>query len=203
MATSSNPVPTEPPTWTADQAALSQSPDRQQAGDPSSFSLAAPIRQPAARKNRATSGTALLVLGALVAVGGVTFAAGRVTAPSGSTTSTLAGAGRGAGTGTGGAGAPGGLGGSSVTGTVVSIDGSSIQIKLASGTTETLDLGSSVTYRDATTGSAADVTPGSTVQIGLSFAGSGTGPTASGNPRPSGGVGGLGNATVGTITVVQ
>jgi len=61
-----------------------------------------------------------------------------------------------------------------------------------------------VTYRDSTTGSAADVTPGATVQVGLALAGR-TGPTASGNPPPSGGFGGAGlaNASVGTITVVK
>ena len=156
----------------------------------------------------------MLLVGALVAIGGVAFAVGRVTAPAAAATTAggFGGAGRGTGTGAGGAGAsaapvacgaPAGGGAASVTGTVVSIDGSSIQIKLANGTTETLNLGSSVTYRDSTTGTAADVTPGATVQISLALGAGGGGPTASGAPRPSGGFGGLGNATVGTITVVK
>ena len=153
-------------------------------------------------------------MGALVAIGGVAFAVGRVTAPAAATTTGgFAGAGRGAGTGEGGTGF-GGTGGFvgagrnggdlNITGTVVSVNASSIQIKLATGTTMTLNLSTNVTYRDSTTGSAADVTPGATVQVGLALAG-GTGPTASGNPRPSGGFGGAGlaNASVGTITVVK
>jgi len=142
----------------------------------------------------------------------VAFAVGRVTAPAAATTPTggaFPGGGRGTGN-EGGFGGPGGFGGGgagggagvNISGTVVSIDGSTIQIKLANGTTETLNLGSTVTYRDSTTGTAADVTPGSTVQIGLAL-GAGGGPTASGQPRPSGGFGGLGGATVGTITVVK
>jgi len=150
----------------------------------------------------------------------VAFAVGRVTAPTATAATNGLGAGRGTGNGgTGfgggpvGSGGPGGFGGVgrtggglSVSGTVVSIDASTIQVKLANGTTETLNLAPTVTYRDSTTGSASDVTPGSTVDIGLSL-GAGTGPTASGQPRPSGGFGGgfggLGNATVGTITVVK
>jgi hypothetical protein len=95
-----------------------------------------------------------------------------------------------------------------ISGTVVSIDPSSIQVKLSTGNTVTLNLSSSVTYRTATAGTAADVTPGSTVEIGLALGGGGgNGPTASGNPRPSGGFGGgFGGGftgTVGTITVVK
>jgi hypothetical protein len=94
-----------------------------------------------------------------------------------------------------------------ISGTVVSIDASSIQVKLSTGNTVTLNLGSSVTYRTATAGTATDVTPGSTVEIGLALGGGGNGPTASGNPRPSGGFGGgFGGGftgTVGTITVVK
>jgi hypothetical protein len=155
-----------------------------------------------------------------VAIGGVAFAVGRVTAPTATATPAaggFGGAGRGAANGEGGfggfgggAGGAGGFGGGagrgaagvSISGTVVSIDGSTIQIKLANGTTETLNLSPTVTYRDSTTGTAADVTAGATVQIGLAL-GAGTGPTASGQPRPSGGFGGLGGATVGTITVVK
>jgi hypothetical protein len=167
------------------------------------------------RKNRASAGTALLLVGALVAIGGVAFAVGRVTAPAAATTTGLGAAGRGTGGeggfgagGFGGAGGAGGFGGGrnagalSVTGTVVSIDANSIQVKLANGTTQTLTLGTSTTYRDSTSGSAADVVPGATVQVALDL-GVGNGPTASGQPRPSGGFGGLGNATVGTITVVK
>lgn len=200
------PGSTPPPTWTPDPAPGSQAP----ASGPTSFAPAPLVPTMTAKKNRASAGTALLLVGALVAIGGVAFAVGRVTAPAAATTSGLgAGAGPGNGGEFGGFGGNGGFGGAgraggglSVTGTVVSIDASSIQIKLANGTTETLSLGSSVSYRDSTSGSAADVTPGATVQVALAV-GAGTGPPASGQPRPSGGFGGLTNATVGTITVVK
>ncbi len=225
----SNPGST-PPTWTPDPVpaapAYPDSPlpaaNPQPPTPPTSFAPA-PVVARTAPRNRASTGTALLLVGALVAIGGVAFAVGRVTAPAAAAATNaggFGGTGRGAGTGegggfgggTGGTGAGGlggaggfgrgGAGGVSISGTVVSIDGSTIQIKLTTGQTETLNLAPTVTYRDSTTGSAADVTPGSTVQIGLAL-GAATGPTASGQPRPSGGFGGLGGATVGTITVVK
>lgn len=212
------PGSTPPPTWTPDapQGPVSPPPAVPTYAPPTSFAPA-PLVATTTPRNRASLGTALLLVGALVAIGGVAFAVGRVTAPAATAATNGLGAGRGTGNGgtgfgPGASGAPGGFGGFggvgrtggglSVSGTVVSIDASTIQVKLANGTTETLNLGSSVTYRDSTTGSASDVTPGSTVDIGLSL-GAGSGPTASGQPRPSGGFGGLGNATVGTITVVK
>jgi hypothetical protein len=218
-------TPTQPPTWTPDPVpgppANPIPPAPPAAYAPTSFAPA-PVAATTTAKNRASTGTALLLVGALVAIGGVAFAVGRVTAPTATASPAggLGGTGRGAGNGTngeggfggfgGGAGGAGGFGGGagrgtagvSISGTVVSIDGSTIQIKLANGTTETLNLSPTVTYRDSTTGTAADVTAGATVQIGLAL-GAGTGPTASGQPRPSGGFGGLGGATVGTITVVK
>jgi len=73
---------------------------------------------------------------------------------------------------------------------------------LSTGNTVTLNLNGSTTYRTATTGSASDVAPGDTVELGLSLGN--RQPTASGNPRPSGGFGGgLGGGTVSTVTVVK
>jgi hypothetical protein len=210
----STPGSTPPPTWASDPAAdLATPPAAAAPGQPGSSFAATPLVAKTTARNRASTGTALLLVGALVAIGGVAFAVGRVTAPAATTTAGI-GAGRGTGTGAGGTGF-GGAGGfgaagrtggaANVSGTVVSVSATSIQIKLATGSTVTLNLASNVTYRDATTGSAADVTPGATVEVGLAFAGGGTGPTASGNPRPSGGFGGagLGNTSVGTITVVK
>ena len=204
------PGSTPPPTWATDPAP--STPVSPPQAPPTSFAPAPLVSTMTPRKNRASAGTALLLVGALVAIGGVAFAVGRVTAPAAATTTGLGAAGRGTGGeggfGPGGFGGAGGFGGGrnggalSVTGTVVSIDANSIQVKLANGTTQTLTLGSSTTYRDSTSGSAADVVPGATVQVALDL-GTGTGPTASGQPRPSGGFGGLGNATVGTITVVK
>jgi hypothetical protein len=214
---SSTPGSTPPPSWTPDPVPAPPA-NPVPLTPPTSFAPA-PVVAKTAAKNRASTGTALLLVGALVAIGGVAFAVGRVTAPAAAapTAGGFGGAGRGTGTGEGGTGGFGGAGGAggfgggagrgaagvSVTGTVVSIDGSSIQIKLANGTTETLNLASTVTYRDSTTGTAADVAPGATVQISLALGAGAGGPTASGQPRPSGGFGGLGNATVGTITVVK
>lgn len=223
MTQQSTPGGTPPPSWTPDSAVPVALPAHPQPAPiapapalaPTSFAPAPVVATVAPRKNRASTGTALLLVGALVAIGGVAFAVGRVTAPPAATAATGFG-GRGTGTGgtglggvtgtgtgTGGFGRGGAGGGVSISGTVVSIDATSIQIKLASGTTETLNLGGSVTYRNATAGSAADVTPGATVEIGLALGGGRTGPTASGNPRPSGGFGGGFTGTVGTITVVK
>lgn len=202
------PGSTPPPTWTPDpvpSAPLNPA----QPGGPTSFAPAPLVPTMTAKKNRASAGTALLLVGALVAIGGVAFAVGRVTAPA-ATSAAVNGLGagnRGTG-GTNGAGGFGGFGrnggGVNITGTVVSVDATSIQVKLATGSTVTLTLGNSVVYRAATAGSAAEVTPGATVEVGLTVA-AGTGPTASGNPRPSGGfgAGGFGTGTVGTITVVK
>jgi hypothetical protein len=210
---SSTPGSTPPPSWTPDP--VPAPPANQVPLTPPTSFAPAPLVAKTAAKNRASTGTALLLVGALVAIGGVAFAVGRVTAPAAAAAPTaggFGGAGRGNGEGgTGGFGGAGGFGGGagrgaagvSVTGTVVSINGSSIQLKLANGTTETLNLSSTVTYRDSTTGTAADVAPGATVQISLALGAGAGGPTASGQPRPSGGFGGLGNATVGTITVVK
>jgi hypothetical protein len=209
-----DPVPAPPPSWTPDS--VPAPPANPVPFTPPTSFAPAPLVAKTVAKNRASTGTALLLVGALVAIGGVAFAVGRVTAPAAATTPAaggFGGAGRGTGEGGtggfGGAGGAGGFGGGrggagvNITGTVVSIDGSSIQLKLANGTTETLNLASTVTYRDSTTGTAADVAPGATVQISLALGAGAGGPTASGQPRPSGGFGGLGNATVGTITVVK
>ena len=160
-------------------------------------------------KKRRMPATTLLVVGAFVAIGGVSLALGRVTAPATATTAGDPGAGRGTGTGEGGgfgggAGGTGGLGSANITGTVVSVSDSSIQLKLSTGDTVTLTLGNSVTYRDSTAGSASEIAPGATVELGLAGVGGGTNPTASGNPQPSGsGAGSSGNTSVQTITVVK
>jgi hypothetical protein len=241
MTQEPNPGATPPPTWTPDagQPAASQpAPAATPApyAAPAQPAYAAPPAQPSTSfapapvsptisspqpKNRASAGTAILLLGALVAIGGVAFAVGRVTAP---TTSATAGRGNGAGGagfgggfGPGASGNPGGAfgggfgrggGGVNVTGTVVSIDANTIEVKLSTGNTVTLNLGSSTTYRTATTGSASDVAAGDTVELGLSV---GTRqPGASAQPRPSGGTGGgfggfggFGGGTVSTVTVVK
>jgi len=128
-----------------------------------------------ARPDRAT--TALLLIAAFVAVGGIGFALGHLTAPGaaaaanptfgrlgGRNFASLApgqtfapgefGAGRGVASVSGG-----------VTGTVQSIDGSTMTVQLANGTTVTIDLTGSTTYHSETSASAGDVKVGSSVVV--------------------------------------
>jgi hypothetical protein len=166
------------------------------------------------------SGAGMLVnvlLGAalVVAVGGVAFAAGRATAPAAASAAGRTGFGQGgAGAGPGASGAPargGGFGGAggaggavSIQGTVEAIDGSSMTIKLPSGTTVTIGLNGATTYHSQAPATASDVTSGSTVIVQLAGRGGpGGGPAASGAPAPAASgapAGGLG--TAGSVTVV-
>jgi hypothetical protein len=162
------------------------------------------------------SGAGMLVnvlLGAalVVAVGGVAFAAGRATAPAAASAAGRTGFGQGgAGAGPGASGAPargGGFGGAggaggavSIQGTVEAIDGSSMTIKLPSGTTVTIGLNGATTYHSQAPATASDVSSGSTVIVQLAGRG---GPAASGAPAPAASgapAGGLG--TAGSVTVV-
>jgi hypothetical protein len=127
------------------------------------------------KPDRAT--TALLLIAAFVAVGGIGFALGHLTAPGaaaaanptfgrlgGRNFASLApgqtfapgdfGTGRGVGSVSGG-----------VTGTVQSIDGSTMTVQLANGTTVTIDLTGSTTYHSETSASAGDVKVGSSVVV--------------------------------------
>jgi hypothetical protein len=147
------------------------------------------------RARRAGSTTALLVIAAMVAIGGVGFATGRATAPAQSGTGT---------TNVAANGVPalgaipsgvvpglddrGGLGGgdfgaSTITGTVVSTTSSSITIKLASGQTVTVATGSSTTYHSQTTASSTDVTAGATVLVQTSAAAGAAGPEGAAGSR--------------------
>jgi hypothetical protein len=139
----------------------------------------------------------LLLIAAFVAVGGVGFAVGHMTASGG--TANAAASGRG---GFGGRNfaslAPGqtfnvgafagraGIGAGGVSGTVVSIsaDGSTMTVQLANGTIVTVDLTGSTTYHGETSASSSDVKVGSsvTVQVDTSAAASQTpAPNASGS----------------------
>ena len=154
-------------------------------------------------------GTALVV-----AIGGVAFAVGRATAPvtTAAAGRTGTGADQGGGffrpnasgaPGRGGFGGGGGLAGAvSVQGTVEAIDGSSITIKTASGTTVTLGLNGDTSYHKQAAATAADVTTGSTVIVQLEGRGLGNGrPSASGAPGASGAPA-AGFGTAGSVTIV-
>jgi hypothetical protein len=147
----------------------------------------------------------LLLIAALVAVGGIGFAVGHLTAGSSAAVANVNGRGTGgfnrpslaAGQSFdpgqfGGGRVTGGLGGfaSGVTGTVQSIDGTTMTIKLANGTTETIDLSGSTTYHNETAGSSSDVKVGGAVIVQID-----TSALASEAPIPSAS-GGLGGRTL-------
>jgi hypothetical protein len=134
-----------------------------------------------------------LGLAVVVAIGGVAFAAGRMTAPAAALTfgngpngRTFTGAGPGFTEGGGpndGQGGPRAFGGSaSIEGTVTAVTADSMTIKTASGQEVTIALDSTTTYHQQSSATSSDVKTGGTVivRLGLGKAGSGaqTGPTA-------------------------
>jgi preprotein translocase subunit YajC len=138
----------------------------------------------------------LLFLAALVAVGGIGFALGHLTAPSANAAAPSFG-GRGFGRNgafpslapgqtfnpadaAGGLGRAGGLGGSGVTGTVQSVDGSTMTIQLSNGTSVTVDLSGSTTYHSTAPASADQVKVGSSVTVQID-----TSALASESPNPA------------------
>ena len=153
-------------------------------------SMSSPLAPIVAEKKRASALSLLLGFALVVAVGGVAFAAGRLTAPapaaaSGGGRGTFGGGG-GTGTGTGfgggngfqpgasgqpGGGAGfGGLGGAdlTLTGTVQSISPTSITLKTQNGQTVDIPIDSSTTYHGQQAATSTDVKTGATVQIALS-----------------------------------
>jgi hypothetical protein len=166
----------------------------------------APIVAPRKKGGRITN--VLLVVAALIAVGGVTFAVGRATAPAASgLTGRGSGITNGAGVpGQGGlvpggsfdpaafpaAGGPGGFGDRTmtITGTVKSVDGTTLTITTESGTETTVDISGS-TYHSQAAATAADVTAGTSVSVSVTGLGgfrggpgSSAAPDASGAPGP-------------------
>jgi hypothetical protein len=130
--------------------------------------------RPARSRNRA--GSVALVVAALVAVGGLAFAGGRLTAPASAATPGGGNGFRGGGNfpyasfGANGPGAGAFRGGAelrsvSLRGQVTAISADSITIKLDDGTSVTVPLDNQTTYHDSTAGSESDVTVGSTVDV--------------------------------------
>jgi hypothetical protein len=168
----------------------------------SPVSMSLPLAPFVVEKRRGSSALSLLLGVALVvAVGGVAFAAGRLTAPASATAA--AGGGRGGtgfggtGLGPGASGAPGGggfggaggLGGATavtVQGTVQTISPTSISVTLPNGTTIQIPLDASTTYHGRSAATAAEVKPGVQVLVEVSggFGGRGGG---QGGPNPSAG----------------
>jgi len=167
---------------------------------PSQPVVPSPTVQIPRRKSSAGWLNLVLVLAAIVAVGGVSFAVGRKTAPVAAAGLGGGEAAEGGGFGGGGAGhagaapgqseAPGDgggfLGGAfegggrfSLTGTVTSVTADALTVTTAGGQTLTFTLGSDTTYGTRTPGTASDVKTGSKVEIQLATGAGGDRPTAS------------------------
>ncbi len=139
------------------------------------------VRTPV-RPQRANSVTVLLAVSAMIALGGVSFAVGRMVSAGESTTqATVAGANGQPAGGNGLPGlapnpsgapiAPGGgtgagvAGATTVSGTVVSVSSSSITVRQANGQTVTIATDSSTSYHSQTSATVADVTAGTSVIV--------------------------------------
>ena len=154
-----------------------------------------PVRPPA-KQDRTT--IALLLIAALVAVGGIGFALGHLTAPSATAAANPSGRGgftrpggfpslapgqtfdtsQFGGGGAGGRGLGGVTGG--ITGTVQSVTATSITIQEANGTSVTIDLSGNTTYHAAAAASPGDVKVGTSVTVQID-----TSALASETPNPS------------------
>jgi len=145
---------------------------------------------PAIPRRRSSLLTSVLLAAAgAVAVAGLAFAAGRLTAPAAaSTTGTgrfgggqgFAGRSFAPGAGNGLRGAFGGLG---LRGTVTAVDGNTITVKLANGTQIKVQTDASTTYHQQASGSASDVTSGKSVIVELQSGAGGFGGGANGGTR--------------------
>lgn len=161
----------------------------------------APVR-PAKQSGSGRLTNALFLVAALVAVGGLAFAIGRLTAPA-----AAAGLGnRGGGFPTGSfdpgqgfpggsfdpalggfpGGAPGGDRSVTISGTVTSLDGTTLVIAAEDGTATTIDV-SGAEFHAQAAATAADVTAGTTVSVTVNGLGGGFRPGSS--PDPNGGSG--------------
>ncbi|HYM82731.1 MAG TPA: hypothetical protein VEY67_01095 [Candidatus Dormibacteraeota bacterium] len=169
------------------------------------------VRRPASQPPRRSAGTALVLgVAAVVAVGGLAFAAGRLTAPTAIAASNTGagnggggnggggngngfGNGNGGGFGNGGGGLGGGTGlrgagGFGLRGTVTAVASDHLTIQLANGTTINVPVTASTTYHQEQAGSASDVQVGRQVQIQLTRpTGATASPGADASPGASGG----------------
>lgn len=133
--------------------------------------LADVIARPAPDKGgRGT--TILLAVGAAIAIGGLAFAGGRLTAPAQATTGGLRPGGQFSGQGSDfgqgpGAGFPGrgGMGGMTISGTVTAVASDSITLKLESGTVVTIPLDGDTEYHASAPATAEAVSVGATVSV--------------------------------------
>lgn len=188
-------TPPEPEATPSAPAAAAPPP----AGPPlpaASFAPPAAFVAPVIPQRRRTSllTTVLLVSAAAIAVAGISFAVGRVTAPPAAAATNANGrqffgngngnpnpGGNGFGGGFFRSGAFGGIG---IRGTVTSVDGSTITVKLANGQEVKVQTDSSTTYHQQASGSASDVMNGTSVIVEV---------------QPGSGASGAGAARTGTF----
>lgn len=182
------------PTWTDPATAAPASAQTDPAGEVApiqsaaptvapAVSAAPPVRAtPAPRKRSGAWVNLLLGAAAIIAVAGVAFAVGRSTAPvAASSVGTFQGGRNSVVIGPGGSFDPGavpadgfggrgmfGSGGPSIEGTIASIDGETMTLKLASGETMTVTLDGDTTYHEATSATVDDVAVGDDVSVRLS-----------------------------------
>ena len=175
---------------------------------PGALPLASVIAKPKSSGSRSTS--LLLLLAGAIAVGGIAFAGGRLTAPAAaSTTGRFAngqgfpGAGQLPGNGQGFAGRGGGFGGISLSGTVSAVSADSITLDLESGTSITIPLDGKTTYHTATAATAGDVTVGSEVRVTPGARAVTPGATFEPNASPGPGAGRITFGAATDVTVVQ
>lgn len=130
--------------------------------------------------------TYLLGLAILVAVAGIAFAGGRLTAPAASNRTGFGANGGTTFTRPGASGVPEaagfGAGGVTLRGTVSAVSATSLTIKTTSGQSVTVDLGSATTYHQSTGASSAVITTGASVEIGVNGTGVSRGTAASAAP---------------------
>jgi len=156
-----------------------------------------PKKTPIAPKKQDRTTIALLLIAAFVAVAGIGFALGHLTAPSATAAANPTGGGRGGfgraipslapgqtfdpsqfGGGNGARGLGAVTGG--VSGTVQAVSGSQITVQLANGTTQTIDISGTTTYHSATAASSTDIKVGTSVTVQID-----TAALASQTPNPS------------------
>ncbi|HYU51155.1 MAG TPA: hypothetical protein VEO91_14625 [Candidatus Limnocylindria bacterium] len=196
--TEPTPVPGKPP-----QAQATTAPN---AAAPASATEPAPTVVPA-RPARRDPLPIVLALAALVAVGGVSFAVGRVSAPQAAARTGLSGAAGFPGTGQrgdqgNGQGLPGNgqgngfgnlgraLGGLAIRGTVTAVAADHITIRLDSGQTVDIPTGTDTTYHRQAAATATDVAAGTAVIVQLQpNAAGGAGQVAPNASNPPGGLG--------------
>lgn len=157
---------------------------------PQPASAPAPLATPPARgSGRATN--LLLGVALVVAVGGLAFAGGRLTAPASAGGLPIGRDGLVAGSfdpnqaGGFGQGGPGGARAVTITGTVKSLDGSTLVLATADGAEMTIDVSGS-TYHAETVASASDLTSGTSVSVTVDGLGGLRGPNASSDPNSGG-----------------